>query len=110
MSVAGFPNLRHNIFVYNGGVANVTSSTSDTGDSFFIYPSNEKPKSYVYGLDAPVFVPVLASSETIKLQTDSSHTTFTLKGKEFYPCGMEFNVFRGSINDQIQVFLFRVFL
>lgn len=36
---SSFPNLRHNIFVFGGAVANVQSIVVDTDMSYFIYVS-----------------------------------------------------------------------
>jgi hypothetical protein len=48
--VIGFPNLRHNIFLTDGAVLNVTRINVDTGDSKFIYIS-EGSGARVVGVD-----------------------------------------------------------
>jgi hypothetical protein len=84
----------------NSSVITVSEPISDGGASNFIFSSDER--SVINGLVAPVFVPLLTSSETVSLEEDSNETVFVLKGTNLFPCGIELNLFRGSLNNQIQ--------
>jgi hypothetical protein len=91
----GFPNLRHNIFASNGAVVNITSMTVDSGQSFFVYASDDYSNVRINGLDTPLFVPTIASAQPSALSPGES-TTFAFSGGSLYPCGLYLNVSRDA--------------
>jgi hypothetical protein len=89
---SGFPNLRHNIYVLNFAVINVSSLIVDTGNSYFIYVA-ENSGCIINNIPSPLFVPVFTSAQPPALSNDTV-TTFAFTGSYLYPCGLYFNFYR----------------
>lgn len=87
--LTNFPGLRHNMFVSNGAEVNFTSIKVDTGESNFVYVSDDNSGSVINGLDVPLFVPSLLSSHSSGITSpgDFTTTTIVLLGSSLYPCG-----------------------
>jgi hypothetical protein len=93
---SAFPSLRHNIFAFNRAEINVVSVFTDTGDSLFIYTS-ENCGCVVNNVGVPLFVPIFTSAQPSTLSSGSI-TTFAFTGGSLYPCGLYFNFYRDDIS------------
>jgi hypothetical protein len=99
-----FPNLRHNIYVANGSVINITNLVQDTGICNFIYVADDNVVggSVVDGVVTPLFIPRISSASPPQLSSGIM-TQFVFSGSNFYPCGLRVSVYKGGEDNQILV-------
>jgi hypothetical protein len=86
-----YPNLRHNIYASNGTKVQIRSVQVDSGDSNFIYASDDGSGVEISGVSIPLFVPFLTSLKPSELSEDET-TTFVFTGTGFFPCGLKLKI------------------
>jgi hypothetical protein len=105
-TIAGFPTLRHNMFISGSANVTVDDLSVDTDTSYFMYLSNDNGIPGIYYLDgsklkAPLFVPSLSSiSPTYRVSTPA---IFTFTGSGIFPCDLKVRIYKSSVDSVPEV-------